>query len=92
MAKRDDSRKRERSDNISSTKSVLTYATPPEVSTTELDATSDVGKQASRSLPGNFTAVIYGDWMTGMDQDTFSAKGGVSYPQSGSAVPMFWDN
>lgn len=48
--KRANSRKRERSD---STKSVLAYATPPDVSSTEPDATGDTGKQVDGSLAEN---------------------------------------
>ena len=50
------SRKRERSDSISCTKSILTYAKPPEVSPTEPDATRDAGNQAGGSLRENFAA------------------------------------
>ena len=53
--KRANSRKREKRDSISSTKPVLTYTTPPEVSHTEPDTTSE-GNQAAGSLPGNFAA------------------------------------
>lgn len=60
--KRANSRNRERSDRISSTKPVLTYAAPLEVSPTELDATS-AGKQVGGSFLENFAA---GD-MWGLD-------------------------
>ncbi|CUS14992.1 unnamed protein product [Tuber aestivum] len=56
VVKRVNSRKRERSDSISSTKSVLTYATPPEAPPTEPDAASDVGKRAGGNPPGNIGA------------------------------------
>ncbi|PUU82894.1 hypothetical protein B9Z19DRAFT_1119997 [Tuber borchii] len=45
-----------RSNSISPKKSFFTYATPPEVSPTEPDATGDAGKQVGGSLPENFAA------------------------------------
>ncbi|RPA90155.1 hypothetical protein L873DRAFT_1795647 [Choiromyces venosus 120613-1] len=54
--KRANSRKRERSDSISSTKSILTYSTPPEVSPLESDATVGAEKHLGGSLPRNFAA------------------------------------
>ena len=54
--KRASSRKSERSDSMSSTKSALIYTTPPEVSPIKPDATGDTGKQAGGSLPKNFPA------------------------------------
>ncbi|PWW77832.1 hypothetical protein C7212DRAFT_362443 [Tuber magnatum] len=51
--KRANSREGKRSDSISSTKSVLTYATPPEAPPAESDATSDVEKRVGRGPPGN---------------------------------------
>ena len=79
VAKRANSGKRGRSDSISSTKSVLTYATPPEVSSTKLDATGDAGKQVGGSLPGNFAA---GDmWrLDGRDRLGFVSRDGRSIP------------
>ncbi|CAZ83056.1 unnamed protein product [Tuber melanosporum] len=53
LVKRADSRKSDRSNSISSTKSVLTFATPPEVSPIEPDTTGDVEKRVGGSLPGN---------------------------------------
>ena len=55
MVKRASSRKRERTDSISSTKSSLTYATSPEVSPTGQDAIGGAGKQVGGRLPENFT-------------------------------------
>ena len=52
--KRANSRKSERSDSMSSTKSALIYTTPPEVSPIKPDATVDMGKQTGGSLPKNF--------------------------------------
>ncbi|PUU82903.1 hypothetical protein B9Z19DRAFT_1120009 [Tuber borchii] len=57
VVKRSNSKKRERSNSVSSTKSFLTYATPPEASPTEPDATGDAGKQAGGSLQENFPPV-----------------------------------
>jgi len=44
VVKRANSRKRERSDSISSIKSNLTHVTPPKVSPTEPDASGNVGE------------------------------------------------
>ena len=79
VVKRANSGKREGSDSISSTKSVLTYATPLEVSSTKLDATGDAGKQVGGSLPGNFVA---GDmWrLDGRDQLRYVSRDGRSIP------------
>jgi len=54
MFKRANSRKRERSNSISSTKSNPAYATPPKVSHT--DATGNAGKMVGGILPMNFAA------------------------------------
>jgi len=50
------SRKRQKGDSISSTKSSLTYATPREVSPIEPDAIAGAGGQVSGGLSENFTA------------------------------------
>jgi len=75
VVKRANSGKRERSDS----KSVLTYATPLEVSSTKLDATGDAGKQVGGSLPENFAA---GDmWrLDGQDGLRYVSRGGRSIP------------
>jgi len=56
VVKRANSRKREGSEGISSTKSNLTYTTLPEIPSPESDATGDVGGQGGESLPENFGA------------------------------------
>ena len=82
VVKRANSRKRERSDSISSTKSVLTYAPPPEVSPTEPDATGDAGKQAGGSLTENFAACDM--WrLDGRDGSRHFSRDGRSIPPSG---------
>ena len=53
VVKRTNSRKR---DSISSARSNLTYATPPEISLTKPEATGGVGKQVSGSLTEHFAA------------------------------------
>jgi len=54
--KRANSRKSERSDSMSSTKSALIYTTPPEVSPIKPDAAGDTGNQVDGGLPKNFAA------------------------------------
>jgi len=80
--KRANSRKRERSDSISSTKSVLTYATPPEVPLIESDAAGDARKQVGGSHPENFAA---GDmWqLGGQDGSRHVSRDGRSIPPPG---------
>ncbi|KAG0633533.1 hypothetical protein HOY80DRAFT_1104625 [Tuber brumale] len=57
VVKRADSRKSDRSNSISSTKSALTLTTPPEVSPIESNTTGDAEKKrVGRGLPRNSTA------------------------------------
>jgi len=83
------SKKRERSNSIPSTKSVLAQAMLPEVSPTEPDATDDAGKQVGESLAENLQMAICGDWMARMDQDAFPAPRGSSQAPPVSTLPVF---
>ena len=73
MVKCANSRKRQSSDSISSTKFFLPYATPPEVSPTEPDATGDAGKRVSGSLPENVAAGDLWRQEARMDNHAFPA-------------------
>ena len=82
--------KREKTDSISSTTSDPTYALQPEVSSSELDATSDSEKQITGTLQNNFAA---GDMWRLNCQDRSE---GVSWERKNipssvvSIVPMIW--
>ena len=65
--KRADSAKRERSDSLSSTKSVLTYATPLEVSSAKQYTTGDAGERAEGVSQRISQLAISGDWIAEID-------------------------
>jgi len=75
---------------MSSTKSTLTYATPPKVYPTERNATGSAGNKSAEVSQRISQQPICGDSMARMDQDEFPATAGASHLPSLSAVPIFW--